>query len=100
MLEAVLELIRGVPGELGGCTPPAPPAPLRAAAPPGRALSRSPSCARITAKACARRGGNLLSCWLTGASGRFVLQVRQQNPANCAVVEDQRILDFFVAPVN
>lgn len=32
-----------------------------AAAPPGRALSRSPSSARVALKACARRSGNMLS---------------------------------------
>lgn len=103
MLEAVLELIRGEPGEQHPPAllqlPPAPcppPAPLRAAAPPGRALSRSPSCARITAEARSRHSGNLLSRWLTGASGRFVLQVQQQNPAISAVIEDQRIWDFFL----
>ena len=61
MLEAVVELIRGVPGELRLPQPPAPSAPLRAAAPPGRALSRSPSSAHITLKACAQRSGNMLS---------------------------------------
>lgn len=65
---AAVELISRVPGERSHCSLPTRPHSVlpellsgAAAAPPGRALSRSPSSARVALKACAWRSGNMLS---------------------------------------